>query len=460
MQKLTKITSTIGPTSQPKEVLKEMFAKGLNVCRLNFSHGDHEEHLGKIKTIRELSKELGHPIAIIADLQGPKNRIGDFKGTYGEDGKANKTILTVGQTFTFDSSKEPGDNTRVNLPDENVLKSLKVGDRILLNDGKMEMRVTSTAPGKVEAKLIHGTAIWDRRGFNLPDTEIDSSVLTAKDRADLDFVLKHDPDFVAISFVQKPEDVVETREFIKARTDKPVKIIVKLERPQAIERIEKIVDETDALMFARGDLAIEAPFEMVPVWARKVLKLCRNQNKPFIMATQMLGTMQTDQFPTRAEVSDVSNASYMKVDSTMTSEETAMGDHPALVVDTMARILRATDKDVIEKRDASRFVLASKENTWAESVAAVSVLNNAEAIVIFDKDGNCTRKISARRPNAPIISVSDSEIVANQLCLSRGVTSIFDASLYASKDEKAVLAAAGMAGAKAVIIVDEGSFRM
>ena len=369
MQKLTKITSTIGPMSAPENVLRQMIENGMNVCRLNFSHDAKEVHAERIATIRKLSAEFGRPIAIMADLQGPKNRIGDFAGTYTDDGETHRTILKIGQTFTFDSNPALGDNTRVYMPESFVLESLSVGDRILLNDGKMEMQVTAKSPGRIDAVVIRGTEIWDRRGFNLPDTEVNTSVLTDKDRENLDFVLKHNPDFVAISFVQKPEDVTEVRNFITARTSAPVKIIVKIERPQGVERFEEIADVADAVMVARGDLAVEMPFWEIPAIQRYLIRACRKKNRPIIVATQMLASMADNEFPLRSEISDVATAAYLRADSVMTSEETTIGHFPVLVVETMSKILANADTDSIENSyDWNRVDNIPENNVWIPNI--------------------------------------------------------------------------------------------
>ncbi|MDR1361259.1 MAG: pyruvate kinase [Rickettsiales bacterium] len=455
MQKLTKITSTIGPASEPIEILRDMLNSGLNVCRLNFSHDSQEAQAAKIKTIRKLSVELDRPIAIMADTQGPKHRIGDFAGTYPADGSTVKTVLKVGQEFVFDTDPALGDNTRVQLPDGDVLGSLKVGDTILLNDGKMAMKVLRTEPGKVVATVLRGTEIWDRRGFNLPDTEVATSVLTEKDRSDLDFVLPLNPDFVAISFVQKPEDIVETRDYITARTNAPIKIVSKIERPQALERIEEIIKVSDVIMFARGDLAVEVPFEQLPALQRKLIRLCRQYNRPIIVATQMLGSMMHSEFPLRAEISDVANAAYLRADSTMTSEETSIGEHPLKVVETMSKILTYADEDGIENHyDWSR-VENIPENDWSRSVTSMAYLNKAAAIVVFARDTVATTEISCRRPDVPIIAVCNEPIIANQLCMSRGVFPICDEQLFGQRDGFNSARKFGINRGKLVIVDEE-----
>lgn len=427
MNRFTKITSSIGPKCEDRETLTKMIQAGVNVCRLNFSHDTGETQGKKIDLIREVSAELHMPVAIMIDLQGPKHRIGNFA-------TEDKYPLTIGQKFAFDNDPTPGDSTRVQLPDADVMKSLNVGDRILLNDGKIEMTVDSVAPDKIVATVVRGTEIWSRRGFNLPDTEIATSVLTEKDRADLEYALTKNPDWVAISFVQKPEDVAEVRDFIVARTSHPVKIIAKIERPNAVERITEIAAAADGVMIARGDLAVEVPFEEVPAISRHIIRECRKMNKPVIMATQMLGTMVNSEFPTRAEITDVANAAYLRADSTMTSEETTIGINPVNVINTMNKILSYADSDAIANPyDWSR-VENIPENDWSRSVASMAYLNRASAIVVFARDTVAATEISCRKPDIPIVAVCRERLIANQLCLSRGVFPIYDEELFGKRD--------------------------
>lgn len=427
MNKYTKITASIGPKCEDRETLTRMIAAGVNMCRLNFSHDTGDVQGRKIDMIREISAELNTPVAVMIDLQGPKHRIGNFE-------TEDKYPLEIGQQFTFDTDPTPGNATRVQLPDADVLGSLKVGDRILLNDGKIEMRVDFASAEKVDATVVRGTEIWSRRGFNLPDTEIATSVLTKKDREDLDYAITKKPDWVAISFVQKPEDVAEVRDFITERTSHPIKIIAKIERPNAVERIEEIARIADGIMIARGDLAVEVPYAEVPAISRRIIRECRKMNKPVIVATQMLGSMVNSEFPTRAEITDVANAAYLRADSTMTSEETTIGMNPVNVIDTMYNILANADGDAIANPyDWSR-VENIPENDWSRSVASMAYLNKASAIVVFARDTIATTQISCRKPDIPVIAVCNESVIANQLCLARGVFPIYDNELFGMRD--------------------------
>lgn len=445
MHRFTKITASIGPSCESPDVLRQMILAGVNVCRLNFSHDVGEAQGHKIDTIRAVAQELEVPIAIMIDLQGPKHRIGNFL-------TEEKYKLSVGQMFTFDSNPAPGNSKRVNLPDRDVLKSLKVGERILLNDGKIEMQVVSKDENSVSARVVRGTEIWSRRGFNLPDTDVETSVLTDKDRQDLEYALTKNPDWVAVSFVQRPEDIAEVRDFITAHTDKPVKIMAKIERKNAVEKITDIASLADGVMIARGDLAVELPFEQVPAISRHIIRECRKLNKPVIMATQMLGSMVNSEFPLRAEISDVATAAYLRADSTMTSEETTIGSNPVNVIKTMAKILAYSDADAINNPYDWGKLDYAPENNWSRSVSSMAFLNQVGAIVVFARDTLATTQISCRRGDIPIIAVCDDIQIVNQLCLSRGVLPVFDPDLFAQRDAFNIARWAGIKSGKLVIV--------
>lgn len=452
MLKFTKITVSVGPKSESRTVLTKMIRNGANLFRINFSHDTGDVQGKKIDTIRDIAHELHTPVAVIVDLQGPKHRIGDFATT-------DKYKLTVGQRFVFDSDETPGDSERVCLPHPDVIASIRPGDRILLNDGKIEVRVDRVEPTKIITTVIRGSEIWSRRGFNLPDTFVDSNVLTDKDKSDLEYAITKNPDYVAVSFVQSAADIAYVRDFITGRTAHKIKIIAKIERPHAVHDIENIIAASDGIMIARGDLAVEMPFEQVPAISRHIIRTCRQMNKPVIMATQMLGSMVDSEFPTRAEISDVANAAYLRADACMTSEETTIGVNPVHTVETMSRILKYADMDTIANPYDWRQLDNVPENNWSRSVASMAHLNNASAIIVFDKDGIASTEISCRRPDMPIIAVCNDETIANQLCLSRGVFPIFDTEIFGMRDAKM---AAKMLNIKlgSVVIVDDGAISL
>ena len=445
--RFTKITASIGPNCEDKKTLTAMIKAGVNVCRLNFSHDTGEVQGAKIDLIRSIAKELKTHVAIMVDIQGPKHRIGDFK-------TENHYPLKIGQKFILDSDETPGDEHRVNLPDMDVMHSLSVGDRILLNDGKIELKVDAVFDDKIETTVVRGDEIWSRRGFNLPDTDVDTDILTEKDKKDLEYAITKNPDYVALSFVQRAEDVANVRDFINERTSQPIKLIAKIERPNAVERITDIATAADGIMIARGDLAVEVPFEQVPAISRHIIRECRKLNRPVIMATQMLSSMVHSEFPTRAEISDVANASYLRTDSTMTSEETTIGDNPVNVIETMDKILSYADKDAIENPyDWSR-VDNIPENDWSRSVSSMAHLNKAVAIVVFARDSDIPTQISCRKPDIPIIAVCSDKTVAAQLCLLRGVFPVCDERLFGQRDAFNAVRQFGI-GIGKLVIVDE-----
>ena len=448
MTRFTKITASIGPNCEDKDTLMHMIQAGVSVCRLNFSHDTGDIQGAKIDMIRSVAKKLGTPVAVMIDIQGPKHRIGDFE-------TEEHYPLKVGQKFILDSDDTLGNENRVQLPDMDVMRSLNVGDRILLNDGKIELRVDAVFDDMVETTVIRGDEIWSRRGFNLPDTDIDTDVLTPKDKTDLEYALTKNPDFVAVSFVQRAEDISNVRDFITEHTAHPVKIVAKIERPNAVDRIVDIANAADAIMIARGDLAVELPFEQVPAVSRYILRECRKLNKPVIMATQMLSSMVHSEFPTRAEISDVANAAYLRADSTMTSEETTIGDNPVNVIETMDKILSYSDQDTIDNPyDWSRMDHTT-ENDWSRSVSSMAFLNRAVAIVVFAHTTDTAIQISCRRPDIPIIAVCNNEVIANQLCLSRGVFPVYDVSLFGQRDAFGAAALFGIRTGRLVIVDEE-----
>ncbi len=447
MTRFTKITASIGPNSESKPMISSMITSGVNVFRLNFSHDTGDIQGAKIDMIRDVAAKMGVPVAIMVDIQGPKHRIGDFATD-------KHYPLKIGQKFILDSDPTPGNEHRVQLPDMDVIRSLAVGDRVLLNDGKIELRVDAVFDDKIETTVVRGDEIWSRRGFNLPDTDINTDILTPKDRADLEYALTKNPDFVAVSFVQRAEDIAIVRDFITERTSHPVKIVAKIERPNAVQRITDIATAADAIMIARGDLAVEVPFEQVPAISRQIIRECRKLNRPVIMATQMLSSMVHSEFPTRAEISDVATAAYLRADSTMTSEETTIGDNPENVIKTMNKILAYADSDtIVNPYDWSR-VDDIPENDWSRSVVSMATLNKVSAIVVFARDTESTIQISCRRPDIPIVAVCSDDVVANQLCLSRGVFPICDGYLFGQRDAFNSVRQLGIGTGK-LVIVDE-----
>lgn len=445
MSRFTKITASIGPNSESERVLRQMIMAGVNMCRINFSHDIGDAQGKKIDIIRKISDELDSPVGILVDLQGPKHRIGNFL-------TEEKYSISPGQDFIFDSDPTPGNSERVYLPDQDVMRSLKIGDRILLNDGKIEMRVTDVKPDAIKTVVVRGSEIWSRRGFNLPDTDIATTAMTEKDMADLEYAITKKPDWVAVSFVQRSEDIAAVRDFITARTSAPIKIMAKIERKNAVERITDIASAADGVMIARGDMAVELPYEQVPAISRNIIRECRRLNRPVVMATQMLGSMVENEFPTRAEISDVANAAYLRVDSTMTSEETTIGSNPINVVQTMGKILEYSDMDAIANPNEWVRAEDSSDNDWSRSISSMAFLNRAVAIVVFARDISSAVQISCRRPDVPIIAICDDKLVANQLCIVRGVRPIYAPDAFATRDASGVMYARGIKNGHVVIV--------
>jgi len=442
----TKIIATIGPASESPKMLKSLAQAGVNAFRLNFSHDTGRVQKRRITAIRHLPGRY----AVIADIQGPKHRIGDFRG--------DSATLKPGALFVFDNSPKLGDNSRVEIPDNAVLNSLKIGDKILLNDGNQELAVVKAQKNKITARVIRGGEIKSRRGLNLPDTEINAEILTEKDKADLTYAVRQNIDYAAISFVQRAADIDYVRDFINSKTAKPIKIIAKIERPLALRHIDEIIQAADAVMVARGDLAVETPFYELPKITRRIIAKCQELNRPVIVATQMLESMTDSAFPTRAEISDTATTAYLMADSAMTSEETSIGKYPAEAIKTMRQILESADNDANSPSRALRVprsggvVGSDYDSRFSESIANLAELNQAVCIVVFTKTGTNARLIAARHPNVPIVAVCANEIVANQLCLHRGVVPICDKKLFRTQDYDNAAAEAGINTGAAVVV--------
>ena len=319
-QRSTKIVATLGPASSSPELIRALWQAGADVFRLNFSHGSHADHQARIEAIRALEKESGRPLAILADLQGPKLRLGSFR-----DGQAR---LLAGQSFRLDLSDEQGDARRATLPHPEIFAALAPGKDVLVDDGKLRLRVTQCGGDFADTVVVTGGLVSDRKGVNVPDVVLPLSPLTAKDRRDLEFALEQGVDWVALSFVQRPEDVAEARRLVAGRA----RLLAKLEKPAAVERLEEIVALSDALMVARGDLGVELPPEQVPSIQKHIVRSCRRAGKPVVVATQMLESMIAAPTPTRAEASDVATAVYDGADAVMLSAESASGEDRKSVV--------------------------------------------------------------------------------------------------------------------------------
>ncbi len=413
--KKTKIVCTIGPATESEQKLTELVEAGMNVMRLNFSHGDFAEHQVRVDNIRKVIKKSGKTVGILQDLSGPKIRTGEFV-----DGKIT---LKAGQTFTFTTNaaeKTTGTDKRVWINYPLLPKEVKVGGYILVHDGKFKLQITSIKGKDVVCKVIVGGEIKSKRGVNLPGAYLSVSSITDKDRVDIAFGIKNKVDFVALSFVRRADDIIELREMLKkAKSD--AMIIAKIETPEAIENMDAILAVTDGIMVARGDLAIEIPAENVPFAQKDMIRKCVALGKPVITATQMLESMIKNAVPTRAEVSDIANAIIDGTDAIMLSEETTLGDFPVEAVKMMTRIALEIEKD-IKKYCAPFHYDNSTEMTDIISQSAVRLGNElgAKYLVALTKSGWTARMIARYRPGQTILSLMGNQRDANKLILSYG----------------------------------------
>ena len=407
-----KIIATLGPATSTLTRVAELFDAGADLFRLNFSHGSHDEHRTRYQLIRKLEEEAGRPIGILMDLQGPKFRIGRFA-----DGPIK---LIPGSPFRLDLMDEPGNSRRVTLPHPEIIEALTPGTMVLMDDGKLRLRVEKTGKDFVETIVSVGGELSDRKGVNIPDVIIPLSVLTEKDREDLEFGLELGIDWVALSFVQRPEDVTELQRLVDGRA----KVMAKLEKPSAIDNLHGILKVSDAIMIARGDLGVEVPAEDVPGLQKWIIRECRKMGKPVVVATQMLDSMVRSPIPTRAEASDVATAVYDGVDAVMLSAETAAGDYPVESVSMMNRIIEKVEHDdhYMRLMETSRFV---PEPTPADAITSAArhaaQTIGAAAIVTFTNSGSTTIRASRERPLVPILGLTPITHTARHLALAWGV---------------------------------------
>jgi pyruvate kinase len=426
-----KIVATVGPASAGGERLRALFDAGVDVFRLNFSHGTHEEHRARFAEIRQVESDTGRPIGILADLQGPKLRLGNFAG-----GKAE---IVAGAHFRLDLDKHPGDQNRAPLPHPEVFEALHPGTDLLLDDGKVRLRVVTCGADFADTEIVVGGTLSNHKGVNVPGVVLAISAMTDKDRADLSFALEQGADWVALSFVQRPEDVAEGRKLIGNAAG----LMVKLEKPAAISRLDEIIDLADALMVARGDLGVEMPPEDVPSVQKQVIHACRLAGKPVIVATQMLESMITAPTPTRAEASDVATAVYEGADAVMLSAETAAGQYPIEAAAMMDRIAKRVQADPLyfANLDAGRM---APEHTDRDAISAaacqVAETIGAAAIVSFTSSGATALRAARERPAAPILVLTPHVGTARRLALLWGAHSVHlaDITSFADMVQKAV----------------------
>jgi len=408
-----KILATLGPASSDEAMIQKLHEAGADLFRINMSHTSHESMRELIARIRGVEKHCGRPIGILADLQGPKLRVGKFKDTSVE--------LKVGETFTLDSDETPGDEARVFLPHPEILEAVRPGHRLLIDDGRLQLRAEKCDGKSIVAKVVSGTKISDRKGVSLPDTTLPLGALTEKDRRDLDAVLATaQVDWIALSFIQRPEDLAEVRKIARGRAG----LMSKIEKPQAVERIDEIIELSDALMVARGDLGVEMPIESVPGIQKQLIRACRRAGKPVVVATQMLESMVAAPVPTRAEVSDVATAVFEGADAVMLSAESAAGQYPVEAVSMMAAIARKVERDP----NYPGIIYAQRPQPDATGADAISLAArqiaetlNLSAIVCYTSSGTTGLRASRERPQTPILALSPVIETARRLSVVWGL---------------------------------------
>lgn len=413
-QRRTKIVATLGPASSDEATIEKLFLAGADVFRINMSHTPHDSMRAYVQMIRNIEKKHNRPIGILVDLQGPKLRLDTF-----DKGRAE---LKVGDIFILDSEKKPGDNTRVHLPHPEILAALEPGHRLLINDGKVQVVVTDATPTRAVTKVTVAGTVSDRKGVSLPDSTITVSALTVKDRADLEAALETGIDWIALSFIQRPEDVADAKKIARGRAA----IMAKIEKPQAVKRLGEILEQSDSLMVARGDLGVELPLEEVPGVQKQMTRASRRAGKPVIVATQMLESMINSPVPTRAEVSDVATAIFEGADAVMLSAESAAGNFPAEAVMTMSKIAEAVERDptyggILKAQHSEQ----SPDATGADAIAAaawqIAETLDLAAILCLTSSGATALRVARERPKTPIIALSPNVASARRLALVWGV---------------------------------------
>lgn len=424
----THILATIGPSSASKEVIEKLIDSGADAFRFNFSHGTHAEHKARYEIVRKLSEEKGRHITLIADMQGPKLRVGEFK--------EGKVILKERQAFKFDMRSELGDETRVTLPHPEIFAAVKAGDELLLNDGNIRLHVDKADKNNIWTTVVVGGELSSHKGVNLPNITLPISAITPKDEEDLKFALKLGFDWICLSFVQKADDVRMAKKLVGDKAW----IISKLEKPNAINELDEIIELSDGIMVARGDLGVECPIQTVPVLQKKIVSACRRKAKPVIIATQMLESMINNPSPTRAEASDVATAVYDGADTVMLSAESAAGKYPVEAVKMMRDIITEVEADPLfyKLMESSRVhpccVGESDSITFAASNIS-SVLQNVACIVTYTSSGLTTLLTARERPNLPILAITPDIIVARRLGIVWGAKSYINKASFKSFDK-------------------------
>jgi pyruvate kinase len=415
-RRAAKIIATLGPASSGPDKIRALHAAGADLFRLNFSHGERAEHRQRYDAVRKLEREIGRPIGILVDLQGPKIRVGKFR-----DGKV---ALGEGKPLRLDLDTTPGDGRRAPLPHPEVFAAMTPGQLVLLDDGRLRLKVEKVGSDFADTVVVTGGTLGERKGVNLPGAILPLSALTEKDLRDLDFALSIGADWIALSFVQRPDDVAELRKLVGNRAA----IMSKIEKPQALDKLDQIIDLSDAVMVARGDLGVELPSEDVPSLQKQIVRAGRKAGKPVVVATQMLDSMVRDPAPTRAEASDVANAVYDGADAVMLSAETATGAYPIESVAMMARIIRRVERDptyrvIMDANHPPPQATASDAITLAAREVASTIA--AACIVCYTSSGSTAQRASRERPPVPILCLTGRTQTARRMTLAWGVHCFF-----------------------------------
>ena len=416
----TKVVATLGPASDSEEILERLFEEGIDVCRLNFSHGNQEDHLKTIKLIRKLNQVNGTNVAILADLQGPKLRIGEVEN--------NAVDLVPGNTFCFVSEPCLGNAEKAYMSYTSLATDVRIGEQILVDDGKIRLEVIATnGKDEVKTRVINGGKLSSKKGINLPDTKVSLPSLTEKDISDAKFALAQEVDWIALSFVRSATDILELKELIRQSKKPSSRVIAKIEKPEALREIDLIIDMSDGIMVARGDLGVEVPFDQVPLIQKDLVKKCIIQSKPVIIATQMMESMITNFRPTRAEANDVANAVLDGADALMLSGESSVGHDPVEVVRSMQRIIDWTEKGYHYYRNnpAREFSRTFLSDSICDSACKMAESTHARAIITFTHSGYTAFQIASHRPEASIFVFTDNERIIRKLSIVWGVRAFY-----------------------------------
>lgn len=449
--KKVKILATLGPAIRDAAHIRQLVEAGVNLFRLNFSHGEHADHAQRYEWVREVERELNQPIGILMDLQGPKLRVGRFA--------EGKVQLVNGQSLRLDLDATPGDASRVNLPHPEIIEALQPGMSLLLDDGRLRLKVTAKQNDAVITEVIAGGELSDRKGVNVPEAVLQLSPLTEKDRRDLTFGLELGVDWVALSFVQRPEDIVEARELIQGKAF----LMAKIEKPSAVQHLAEIARLCDAIMVARGDLGVEVPAENVPRIQKDIVRTCRQLGRPVVVATQMLESMRFSPAPTRAEVTDVANAVAEGADAVMLSAETASGDYPLETVQMMSKIIRQVENgpDYQSQLDVGRpQAEATASDAISCAIRRISSILPVAALVNYTESGSSSLRASRERPKAPILSLTPSLTTARRLTVAWGIYSVVNERLRRVEEVTStaleIAQAQGMAKCGETVVITAG----